>query len=202
MNILNFTKKPHLGLDLRPNHARFVSSLYRRKQAVLQHLGVLELPAELFQSGAIKGWGKLSELLAGYVIEHGLMTSTAAVALPDSLIKASRFNLPSGLSDALLEKEIALFAKREWGEMREAMVIDYVRLAGASNGGQTVYCVAVSEVYMSQLMSCFKACQLDLRVVETEAQALSRDVTQLLSPNQIDEYALAAGLALCEVPRW
>lgn len=203
----NFNRSSSLvGLDIQPDAIRLVR--LKKIKRGFQAKDVIEnyLPNDVFAEGKIKNWELLRSILVDLVNIHQLNGMPTAISLPVNLVRIHQMQMPHGLSEAEIEIELFSYIHNHLPGLTDSLSIDFVSLPQKQADYNEIFFAATRKEYLSSYIDCVNAAGLKVKIVDVDIYALKRAISQE-QQNRVngliqDQFLLACGLAMREVPKW
>ena len=207
MSFLSIFSKPQIGLDIQPDAIRFVQLIKHRRGYQIQRMESLPLAPSIFSEGRIKQWDELRAQLIELSITFHWRGLPVALAVPMNLVLTQHLQLPAGLSEEQIEIEVYLHIQRELPYITETLCADFHVTHIPHENYVDVHFTAARQEYVSQYTECVAASGLQVKLMDVDDYALQRaeNAAFEFAGKQLpdfNQYQLACGLAMREMPLW
>lgn len=201
-----FSSPPLLGLDIQPHAIRFVQLRKTKQRFLVEQAGELSLAEDVFFDGKIHLFEAIRQLLQAEVKNRELYGMATAIQIPLNLVHVQLVQIPFGLSPMAIQTEVNMQLKKDFPELSDSLAVDFnvERVGDYAN----VHIVVTRKAYLAEYVACINATGLMVKIIDVDSYILERLTKMHLTdlqdeqPGMSNDFLLAYGLAMREVPKW
>jgi len=131
-------------------------------------------------------WNDITAALSEMVQQANLIGLPAVVSLPAKLVRMQHLQLPSGMSEKMIEAEIHAQVNKDFPGMSSSLYLDYV-VTDQQSGCDHLFFVIARAEHTAQYKQCITISGLKLKIIDIEVYALKRMFDASLPPLKQDE---------------
>jgi type IV pilus assembly protein PilM len=177
-----FSQPSVVGLDIQSDGIRLIQLKKSKHQYHLEQLAISKLPAGLFMEGKIKQWDLLLSALSELVLQLDIKNQLTALSLSANLVRMQHIQMPAGMQEIHIETEIEAQVARDFPSMTEALCLDFVEKPHKREGYSDIFFIVARQEYLRQYLHCVNAAGLKVKMVDIDIYAMTRAVSQGLTP--------------------
>lgn len=159
-----FSSQPVVGVDIQPHEIKLVQLRKTRQRYRIE---------KAIKSPPLKDWDGITTSLSEMVQKLNLTGMPAAISLPTKLVRMQYLQLPSGMTDAMIEAEIMEQVKKDFPGMNSSLSLDYA-VTEQKTGYSDIFFVIARTEQVTQYIQCIKTSGLKLKVIDVDIYALKR----------------------------
>lgn len=131
-------------------------------------------------------WDDITASLSEMVRQANLAGIPTAISLPAKLVCMQHLQLPSGMTENLIEAEIHAQVNKDFPGMNSSLNLDYV-VTEKKTGYADIFFVIARAEHISQYTQCIAASGLKLKIIDIDIYALKRLFEASLPPLKQDD---------------
>lgn len=185
---LGLDRRPLLGLDLGDTAVRALALQFKTGQLCLLDYAIVPLEAGAIVAGSVIKADSVIAAIKHIARQFQNITNKVCIALPDDQVISRVMQCAAGLNDREIGSEIALTADHYIPWPLHEVQFDYKIIGKNARDADLldILVVATKKVMVRHLTAIMQAADLDLVIVEPQADAIARAAKQALHTTELN----------------